>query len=471
MFCSNCGKEIPDGSKFCQECGSKIEIESSENDIIPSDEKKLEKADQIGGSAEIGDLPVAEDVNAEISECENNEVLENDKSESSEQEISENCCNIENNLQDEKQNVCKDNDKISEDLESSAVLNDYNLGGVDSKNENLQDISEENTTETAVEKETKTLTNSDNGVVVLKSEESYSGEQKAAKSTKSKKIGIGFRILAAFICIILFISVFSTSLYGAFRSWILSDSLQTAIYEIDISDIKINGKDISQIIYENCSEDTINKYNLSEYDIDRLLKKIDTQEAVNVIVMPYLDYFSGKSAQFPEISAQDIVGIIESNEDVIEEVLDRRLDDDDYDYIKNEAEMAFAGLSEQSFKEYSGVAPRFARMFAEWYLYAAMIFVCVILGILVWLANKRRIARTLGDIGGVMITVAVFLLIVLGFIVVVPVVLNIPDVIISYTNSLRDCIAVRALVFAAAGFLSCMIYWIYSFVERKKNNA
>lgn len=25
MFCTNCGKEIPDGSKFCTSCGSKIE--------------------------------------------------------------------------------------------------------------------------------------------------------------------------------------------------------------------------------------------------------------------------------------------------------------------------------------------------------------------------------------------------------------------------------------------------------------
>lgn len=31
MFCSNCGKEIEDGTKFCKYCGKTIAIETTQN--------------------------------------------------------------------------------------------------------------------------------------------------------------------------------------------------------------------------------------------------------------------------------------------------------------------------------------------------------------------------------------------------------------------------------------------------------
>ena len=34
MFCPNCGKELPDGSKFCGFCGADISKEQKGNDAI-----------------------------------------------------------------------------------------------------------------------------------------------------------------------------------------------------------------------------------------------------------------------------------------------------------------------------------------------------------------------------------------------------------------------------------------------------
>ena len=34
MFCPNCGKELPDGSKFCGFCGADISKEQTGNDAI-----------------------------------------------------------------------------------------------------------------------------------------------------------------------------------------------------------------------------------------------------------------------------------------------------------------------------------------------------------------------------------------------------------------------------------------------------
>ena len=35
MFCYNCGKELPDGVKFCPHCGSALEKSTSEKSLIP----------------------------------------------------------------------------------------------------------------------------------------------------------------------------------------------------------------------------------------------------------------------------------------------------------------------------------------------------------------------------------------------------------------------------------------------------
>lgn len=40
MYCKKCGKEIEDGSKFCIECGERIETEFSENSVITQEKKE-----------------------------------------------------------------------------------------------------------------------------------------------------------------------------------------------------------------------------------------------------------------------------------------------------------------------------------------------------------------------------------------------------------------------------------------------
>jgi len=52
MICANCNKNIPDGSKFCTQCGTKIEEEKKtepEVEIVYIEDKKVEQilSDQI----------------------------------------------------------------------------------------------------------------------------------------------------------------------------------------------------------------------------------------------------------------------------------------------------------------------------------------------------------------------------------------------------------------------------------------
>ena len=50
MFCTNCGKEIPNDSKFCEYCGEKINIEKKNGDIVkycPFCKKEISIDDEI----------------------------------------------------------------------------------------------------------------------------------------------------------------------------------------------------------------------------------------------------------------------------------------------------------------------------------------------------------------------------------------------------------------------------------------
>jgi len=53
MICPNCGKEVPDGSKFCPYCGAKLEgnvtSQSSQKGSIPSNEYLASQKTSSGG--------------------------------------------------------------------------------------------------------------------------------------------------------------------------------------------------------------------------------------------------------------------------------------------------------------------------------------------------------------------------------------------------------------------------------------
>lgn len=53
MFCTNCGKKIPDGSRFCPECGAKLNVTSASSDQSP----KINESNQrpVGTSVSIGE--------------------------------------------------------------------------------------------------------------------------------------------------------------------------------------------------------------------------------------------------------------------------------------------------------------------------------------------------------------------------------------------------------------------------------
>ena len=45
MFCSNCGKELDDGVKFCSECGQKIISQENNTDKVRDEENNIDEID------------------------------------------------------------------------------------------------------------------------------------------------------------------------------------------------------------------------------------------------------------------------------------------------------------------------------------------------------------------------------------------------------------------------------------------
>ncbi len=49
MFCKNCGKEIPDETKFCSSCGTAVELATKTKEFQSTVQKAKSKGKKIGG--------------------------------------------------------------------------------------------------------------------------------------------------------------------------------------------------------------------------------------------------------------------------------------------------------------------------------------------------------------------------------------------------------------------------------------
>ncbi len=49
MFCKNCGKEIPDETKFCSNCGTAVELSTKTEEFQSTVQKPKSKGKKIGG--------------------------------------------------------------------------------------------------------------------------------------------------------------------------------------------------------------------------------------------------------------------------------------------------------------------------------------------------------------------------------------------------------------------------------------
>lgn len=63
MFCEKCGKEIPDGSVFCEFCGTPVEAVSAAGSVVPAESDN--EMNTTSGEASADQLPLHPDASGE----------------------------------------------------------------------------------------------------------------------------------------------------------------------------------------------------------------------------------------------------------------------------------------------------------------------------------------------------------------------------------------------------------------------
>lgn len=427
MFCKNCGNKIQDNAHFCPACGIRIVVADDAN-IKNSDvqSENTEKNCQCDINPEAADLPP--------------EVMDGDDIAKS----------VKNPEESETAEQIAGNSAISEaELHISDDGTEEKQAHADNKG--VSDLIYENETNQA-------------DCVKAASKENNQNDCKNKKVGGSKAFSIILRTVAIIVAAVLFALIVSTSLYGAFYAGFNPKSINTYIDKAEISNIVINDKSLAEFVYDKCDGEVIAHYNITIDGIEEILNKADANSAVSDIVMPYVEYYFGLTDSYPENMSECIVQLIKSNEDTIENALNYRMDDEDYAFISNEAQTAFAEVSTFIKSD----ANKMVRMVSRRYLYVAMIVAAVIFGLLLFVSNKFKMLRTLGDIGGVLIASAAFMLIVLGYVSLILVFPFMPDYILEFVMPIRNAIAIRTLIFAAVGFVLSVIYWSVSAVKRGK---
>ncbi|MBO4324361.1 MAG: hypothetical protein J5845_03020 [Lachnospiraceae bacterium] len=180
--------------------------------------------------------------------------------------------------------------------------------------------------------------------------------QQQAAPVKKKKLGFGRRVLAFFLCFVLFLCGLVSLLVFGIRKALSVENLTeavvdaSAIAKIDVSDLTGNkadkGKTVAAYILEQIPEEQRALYpEINEDNINELLNDKSVQKMISGTLDGFVEYLSGEEDEF-RIDADKIVKILEDNADTIEQYTGKELKKEDYDAIRkeidtfNEEEMA-----------------------------------------------------------------------------------------------------------------------------------
>ena len=305
-------------------------------------------------------------------------------------------------------------------------------------------------------------------------------KEKAPKSPRAKSknsVGIVCRILSVFVCLILFVVLLSTAFVGILKDAFTPQNISSCIENAGIDGILLDGDTISDIVYDNCSQDVLDELGLSRNDIDEIVKAVDFEDITNRLLMPYLNYLLGFTKAPPAMSGSVVTDIMNDNKKVISKVVDDDeiiefvYSDETRGYVEALAQNFFDSITFDEISDEIEEGAEYARIFADKFFYIFMIILCVLLGLLVLLANKLRFFRALGDIGVVFIVAAVLLCLVYLAYLALPVAVTVPEYILSFFSPVELSLIIRIAAYAVFGIASCIACGIASSVAKKKSKA
>ncbi len=474
MFCTKCGTKINDGEKFCTGCGIKVELIEKEAsfDPVPETENKEATVPEVV-SEPVEALSEAHE-NFEVSECSDTEEISDETAVAAEEtaEIPAS----------EETATDIGNEAVVEFAEQEEIPNETEVQD-DAETETEPPIIPVIPVQEQTEKEAENERENEDTVPENKNKKEKRKNEKAPKQKPKRKIGIGYRILSFLLCVILFAVMLSTALFGIVRGVFSSETISDCITKIGASEIAFDGESIADIVYDNCSRDALEELGLDKTDVVNIVEAIEFEDVVDGILMPYIDYLLGFSKEVPEIDPKIVTGILEDNKEAIIEATDGYAwasDEDGYtaitkifsdevtERIEAQASVVFESISLEEMESDFAVGNVYARILSEKFFYICMIVICVLFGLLVFLANKLRFFRAIGDIGVVAIVVAVLLGIIYVAYTALPLVIDVPSYILSFFNSFEFLLIVRIAAYGVAGIVACVACKIASVAAAKK---
>lgn len=165
---------------------------------------------------------------------------------------------------------------------------------------------------------------------------------------EKRKLGIGRRFLACFLCIFLFLSVLVSIIVFGMQKALSVDNLSEAVLDSEtISKVNVgdltgrkedDGKSIAQYVIEQIPEEQRALYpELTEENLNELLSDEDVQKLLTSTLGDFVGYLTGDSDELM-IDSDKVIEILEDNADTIEKYTGKKMKEEDFDSIRKEIE-------------------------------------------------------------------------------------------------------------------------------------
>ncbi len=331
MFCTMCGKENDNTSRFCIACGNKLsQLEPVLQEFI--EEQPPVVVPEVSEPAQVEEVPPqVQEVPVQVDEAQNAPAKNADVEEVPAEIKDEPAADTEEN--NYSQQLIQPVEEIPDENEETQT-EEVIIEEIAPVTEDIENIEPEATLEAQnIFPEIEPVTQA----VPAQQEEIA-----PAKAIKKK----GFMSYTGLVlCFILLFAFVVSTMAGIIAKISISPKqLEKDIDKIDVLDIQV-GEMISTDEYDVKKDDTIldivsktiqknSDLKVSEADIRKIYEDTEIRDYMAKKVSAYADYVTNKK-DIDEITSKEIVGLIEQNKDKIEEIADIKISDDNLSNLES----------------------------------------------------------------------------------------------------------------------------------------
>ncbi len=388
--CKHCGAELNENSHFCAECGQKVESEViKEENISKADDGVVDESNACEQTAECNQNMETEVMQEEI-------VNESKTCKQCGAELKENdvfCAGCGQKVESE---VIKE--EIIPKADDAVVSNNITC------NASFEKTSE--TVPSQVKKENKV--------------------KQTTKISSGKRIAVAFvSFIFSIIFFLLSVATFGLIMFrNTFNEKLISDMFkEVSFFKMDVSNFMktdnekddfIENKDddvvVSDIIYNMCNQEMLDRYNIDEESMKKILEETDADAFVSGKIEDYIvDLYKNDGSG--KIEGQEIVDFIEENSDTIYDITGYEFTEKDYEEIETKSEEFLDKISLDDIEKKYNINFSLIRFLTSYYLIGILIFLMVVIAAILILINSLVKGNAMRYIGIPLLNLSIFMMV------------------------------------------------------------